>query len=72
MDFIRSSEFLAAVNTYAEGHLEFQTCVHEARDHLVSLLDEPDREAFALRTKHEDGYAVCKCLVEGTNFHQDN
>ena len=38
----------------------------------MSLLDELDWEAFALRTKHEDGYAVYKCLVEGTNFHQDN
>jgi hypothetical protein len=72
MDFIRSAEFLAAVNTYAESHNEFQAMVYETQDQLLSLLDELDWEAFGLRTKHEDGYAVYKCLMEGVNFHQDN
>ncbi len=46
--------------------------MYETQDRLLSLLDELDWEAFGLRTKHEDGYAVHKCLVEGINFHQDN
>jgi hypothetical protein len=72
MDFIRSAEFLTAINAYAETHNEFQSLVYETQDRLLSLLDELDWEAFGLRTKHEDGYAVYKCLVEGVNFHQDN
>jgi hypothetical protein len=43
MDFIRSAEFLTAINEYVEVHTEFQAAVYyDTQDQLLSLLDELD------------------------------
>ena len=71
MEFLRSAEFMEAITTYAESHEKFQQAVYTAKDNAHDLLDELDWEAFTLRIKHDEGYAIYKALVEGTGFHTE-